>query len=118
MPIMPIWANEKDIAHLQAKTVSINLIWCASAKSLLSSGIHKNPGAFTLPMAMPIMTPWANHYDIAHLQTKTVTTNLIWSDSTQWLLSSSVCTTPRAFIMPMGMLIMPPWANDYDAAHL
>ena len=79
MPILPIWANEKDIAHLQANIVSMNLIWCKSSRWLLSSGIHKIPGAFIMPMAMPIMTPWANNYDIAHLQSKAVPKKLIWN---------------------------------------
>ena len=41
MPIMPIWANDQDVAHLQAKTVPMNLIWSESAQWLLSCHVHK-----------------------------------------------------------------------------
>ena len=73
---------------------------------------------FIMPMGMPIMPPWANDHDVAHLQAKTVPKNLIWSELAKWLLSCGIRKIPRAFIMPMGMPIMPPWANDYNFAHL
>ena len=56
----------------------------------------------------PMRPRWANDQDAAHLQTKTVPKNLIWSESAQWLQSSSVCKIPGALIMPMGTPNMPP----------
>ena len=50
------------------------------------------------PWARPIMPPWANNHDVAHLQAKTVPKNLIWSESAQWLLSSGVHKNPEALI--------------------
>ena len=41
MPIMPVWANDQDTEHLQAKMVPKNLIWKESALWLLSYGIRK-----------------------------------------------------------------------------
>ena len=41
MPIMPTWPLDHDVAHLQAKTVPMNLIWSVSAQWLLSYNIHK-----------------------------------------------------------------------------
>ena len=43
-PIIPPsspWANYHKVAHLQAKAVPMNLIWCESAQWLLSYGIRK-----------------------------------------------------------------------------
>ena len=40
-----------------------------------------------MPMGIPILTQWANDYDVAHLEAETVPMNLIWSESAQWLLS-------------------------------
>ena len=117
MPIMPWWANDQDAAHLQAKTVHIHLILNELAQYLLSSGFCEIPGAFIMPLGMPTTPPWANDQDVAYLQAKMVPENLIWSESTQWLLSSGVRNIPGAFIMPMGMPILPPWANDL-VAHL
>ena len=74
----------------------------------------QNSRALIMPMGMPIMPPWANGHGVAHLQPKTVPMNLIWSESAQWLLSSSVRKIPGALITSMGMPIMPPWANDYN----
>ena len=45
------------------------------------------PGAFIAPMGMPIWPQWANDHDIAHLEAETIPTNLIWSESAEWLLS-------------------------------
>ena len=67
---------------------------------------------------MPLCPYGQNHHAVAYLQAKTVPMNLIWSESAQWLWSFSVRKIPGAFIMPMGMPIMPPWANDHDNAHL
>ena len=96
----------------------MNLIWCESTQRLQSSGIHKIPGALIMPMGMPIMPSWAIDHDVTHVQAKTFPKNLIWSESAQRLMSSGVGKIPRAFIMPMGMPIMPPWANAYDVAHV
>ena len=55
------------------------------------------------------LTTWhdlANDHEAAHLQAKMVPINLIWRNSTQWLLSSSICKVPRVLIMPMGMPMM------------
>ena len=50
MPIMPTWANDYAIAHLQAKTVPMNLIWSESAQWLWGSGVCKILGAFITPI--------------------------------------------------------------------
>ena len=81
MPIMPPWANNYNVAHLQAKTVPIHLIWNESALWLLSSGVRKNPRALIMPMDMPIMPVWANDQYAEHIQTNTFPSNLIWSES-------------------------------------
>ena len=67
---------------------------------------------------MLIMPPLADDHNVAYPEAKTVPMNLIWSESTQWLLSSSTRKIPGDFIMPMGMPIMLQWANDHDIAHL
>ena len=43
MPIMATWANNYDVAHLQAKAVLKNLIWCESGQWLLSYSIGYIP---------------------------------------------------------------------------
>ena len=118
MPIMPSWANDHAVGHLQTKMDPMNLISSLSAQWLLSFSFRKIPGALIMPKGMPIMPPWANDHDVAHLQVKTVTMNLIWIKSSQWLLSFSICKIPGAIIMPMGMPILPSWANDHDIAHI
>ena len=55
------------------------------------------------PVGTPMQPQCANDYGIAHIQTKPLTMNYIWSESTQWLLSSGVRKTPWALITPMGM---------------
>ena len=105
MPITPPLENDHVIAHLQAKTVPINLIWSESAQWLWSSSIRKIPRALIMPMGMPIMPPWANGHAVAHLQATAVPMNLIWNESAQWLLSFSVRKIPGAIIMP--------WACHY-----
>ena len=42
MPMIPPSANCYDVAHLQVKTVAMNLIWIESAQWLLSYGICKS----------------------------------------------------------------------------
>ena len=66
----------------------------------------------------PMRPWWANDQDVARLQTKTVPKNLIWSESAQWLRSYSVRKISGALITPMGVPIMPPWANHHYVAHL
>ena len=41
MPIMQVWANDQDVAYLQANTVAMHLIQSESAQRLLSFGICK-----------------------------------------------------------------------------
>ena len=113
----PQWANDHGVACLQAKTVPKNLICSESAQWLWSCGVRKIPGALITHMGMPIISPWANDHHVAHLQAKTVPVNLICSESAQWLLSSSVRKIPGALNMPMGVPIMPQWANDHAIAH-
>ena len=69
---------------------------------------------------MPILPPWKNDLNVAHLQAKAVPMNFIWSESALWLLSSSVrkilealLQIPGALIMFIGMPIIPQWANDH-----
>ena len=114
---MSEWANDQDVAHPQAKIVPKNLIWSESAQWLLSSGICKIPRTFTMPSDMPIMPPWVNGHDIAHLQAKTIPMNLIWSKTAPWVLCSGVNKISGAIITPMGMPIMPTLANDHGIAH-
>ena len=104
MSIMPSWANDHDVAHLQAKAVPMNLIGIESAQWLMSFGIHKIPGA----LITPLMPPWGNDHDVAHLQAKTVPMTLIWIKWALWLLSFGVHKIPGALIMPMDMPIMAP----------
>ena len=40
-PMWPQWANSHDIAHLEAETVPMNLIWSELAEWLLSCGLDK-----------------------------------------------------------------------------
>ena len=108
MPIMPPLANDHDVAHLQGITVPMNLIWSESANWLLSYSICKILGGLIMPMGMPIMPPWANNHDIAHLQARTVPMSLIWSKSAQWLWSCGIRKITRALIMLMGMPTMAP----------
>ena len=93
-----LWTRCQAVAHLQTKAVPQDLIWNESAQWLRSSSVRKIPEAFITPMDMPIMPPWANDHGVAHLQTKTVRTNLIWSDSVQRLLSCGIRNIPGAFI--------------------
>ena len=106
------WANDHDIAHLQAKKTDES-IWSKSAQWLLSYSICKAQRALIAPMGMLMWPWWANGHDIAHLQGTAVKMNLIWSECTWWLLSSDIHEIPRALIGPMW----PRWANDHDAAH-
>ena len=90
-PMRPRWGNHYDVAHLQAKTVPMNMILSESDRLLQSSSIRKISGALITPMAMPMWPLWANDHGIAHLQAKTVPRKLIWNEETQWLLSYGVC---------------------------
>ena len=104
----PRRSNYHDVAYLQAKTVPMNLIWSESARWLLSSGIRWIPEALITTMGMPIMPPWTNDNDIAHLQAKAVQINSIWSEPAQWLLISSIRKILGALVMPTGIPAMPP----------
>ena len=117
-PIWHAWANDHDVAHLQAKTVPMNLIWSESSQWLLSSSVPKIPKALITPIGTPIWPPWANDYNIAHLQAKAVQMHLIWSESSQWLPSSGIRQIPRVLITPTGTPIWLPRANDHDDANL
>ena len=61
---------------------------------------------------------WANDYGIANLWAKIVPMNLIWSESTQWLLISGLCKIPGALIYAHGHAMWAWWANDHDVVHL
>ena len=183
----PQWANDQDVAHLQAKVVPKNLILSDSAQRLWSSSAHKILGALITPMGAPIMppgqwpwrctfkgrdssnklnsewlgpvvvafrrlqdylchynahghahysssvrkilgalfkpidtpvmAPWTNEHDVAHLQPNTVPMNLIWSESAQCLQRSGVRKIPGALITPMGTPITPPWQKNCDVAY-
>ena len=91
-PMRPCWANDRDVARFQAKTVPKNLIWSESVPRLRSSSssVRKIPGALpSRPWACPlcphaqITIPWHIY------RTKTVPGNLIRIKSAQWLLSSA-----------------------------
>ena len=114
--LRPWWANDQDVTRLQAKAVPNNLIWSKSALLLLSSSVHNIPGAIITAMGMPIMPPWANGHDVAHLYAKTVAKNLIWSESAQ--RPEALSTDSRSPYCAHGMPIWPQWANDHDIAHL
>ena len=49
---------------------------------------------------------------------QTVPKHLMWSESAWWLLSSSICKIPRAFIMPMGMYPLCPHRQMTMALHI
>ena len=89
--------------RFKVKLVPMNLSWSESAWWLLCCGIHTIPGAFLTPMGTSMWAWWGNKHDVAHLWTKMVLINLIWSESTQWLQSSSLCQIPEARITPMDM---------------
>ena len=61
---------------------------------------------------------WANDHDIVHLQAKKFLMNFVWSESIQWLLSSSIWKISEALIMPMSKPMWSQWANDHDFEHL
>ena len=90
------WANDHNVAHLLTKTVPMNLIWSESAQWLWRSSVRKIPGALITPMDTPIMPPWSNYHDVAHLQAKTVPIIFILD----WigLVSSGVRKIPEARI--------------------
>ena len=88
----PRWANDRDVARLQAKTVTKNLIWSESVPRLRSSSssVRKIPGALpSRPWACPLC-PHAQITIPRHIyRTKTVPGNLLRIKSAQWLLSSA-----------------------------
>ena len=101
----PQWAN--DHAHLQTKTVPMNLIRSNSARWLLSSIVHRIPRAIITLMGKPMWAWWANDHNGEYLQTKTTPMNLFWGETVRFLLSSGVHTIPGALITPMDTTI---WA--------
>ena len=54
--IMAPWANDHDVAHLQAKTVPMNLTWSESAQCLSSSVIRNIPEALITDSRSPYCT--------------------------------------------------------------
>ena len=93
--------------HTQAKTVPMNLIWSESALWLWRSSVRKIPGALIMAMGMPIMLPWTNDHDVAHLQAKTVQMNSIQNKSAQWLRGYGVCKIAGANITPWAHPLCP-----------
>ena len=87
MPMWPWWANDHDVAHLQSRTVPINLIWSESAQWLLSFAIHKVPRAFIMSVGTPMWPRSANDWDVAHRKAKIVPMNFIWSN--YWVMASA-----------------------------
>ena len=71
------WANDHDVAHLQAKTFPMNLIWGESAQWLLSYDIYKFPRALIMSVGKPMWPQWANGHDETHVQAKTIPMNSI-----------------------------------------
>ena len=66
----------------------------------------------------PIWPWWANGHNVAHVQAKMFPMSLIWGQSAQWLLNSSICKNPGALAMDMGLPILVWWANNQNIAHL
>ena len=93
---MPMWsrgANDHDIAHVQAMTVPMILIWSELAQWLVSpQGVHKVSRALIKPVHMPTWSRRSYDHDNAHIRAKMVPVNLICSESTQWLPSCVVRT--------------------------
>ena len=90
MPMgMPMWlptANDHDATHVQTKTVPMKLILSELAQCLWGSCIQKFKLRETIYVHGTFMWPWwANNYDVAYLQAKTVPMNLIWSEPAWWL---------------------------------
>ena len=65
--------------------------------------VNKVPRVFIKPMR----PRWATDLDVANLQAKTVPKNFIWSESAQWLLSSSVSKDSRSPYHAHGHVHMP-----------
>ena len=88
-PLSCLWVHQwchhglmPMILRISMPTVPMNFIWSESANEWLSYSIRKIPGALITPIGMPVMPPWVNNHGVAaHLQTKTLPMNLIWSES-------------------------------------
>ena len=78
-------------AYLQAKILSINLIWSKWALWLLSYGNPIVPRTLMTLVVMPMWPWWTNGHDVAHLLARTIPMNLIWSESAQLLPSYGIC---------------------------
>ena len=91
------WANGHGIAHVQAKTIPMDLIWTESVQWLLINGVHRVPRA---PAHVVPISKWPQ----CHTYTgKMVPMNMIWSESAPWLQSSSIypyCDTDRVEAIP------------------
>ena len=51
-----------------------------------------------MPVGSPMWPRWSNDHDVAHPHAKMVPMKLIWSESAQWLLISSVRKVSRVII--------------------
>ena len=105
MPMRPRWANDYSVAYLQAKAVPMNFIWSESTNWLLSNGVSKVPRALIMLVSMAMWPWWTNDHEVAHLQAKMISMNLIWSESVKWLLSYSICKVLRALIVRRAGLL-------------
>ena len=82
--------------------IIINYYFCIKFQSFsVNKQVTEGPPTSTHPVnkilrarITPMRPQWANDQDVAHLQTKTVPKNFIWSESVQWLRSSSVRKIP------------------------
>ena len=66
--------------------------------------------ALIVPLVIRMWPRLANDHDVSHTQARTLPMKLIWSESAQWLLSSSVCKFSRALTTPLGTPMWPWWA--------
>ena len=105
------WANDYAIAHVGSTKLEMAL-W------LWSQNVCKNWSAISMPVGSPMWPWWANDHNVAHPHTKIVPVNLIWSESTQWLLGSNIRKILGTLITPMATPMWPQWVNDHDDAHL
>ena len=91
------WVNDHDIAHVQSKTIPMDLIWTESVNWLLINVVRKVPRA---PAHVDQISKWPRH----HTSTgKMVPMNMICSESAPWLPSSSIysyCDTARVEASP------------------
>ena len=67
--------------------------------------------ALIVPLVIPMWPRLPIDHDVSHTQARTLPMKLIWSESAQWLLSSSVCKFSRALTTPLGTTMWPWWAS-------